>query len=151
MKLIAHRGLINGPNKEIENSIKQIKYALSLGYDVEIDLWMNDNKLYLGHDEPQYHIPWNFIYNRIDKLWIHAKNKEALEFLIVYGYYCKFFYHNTDDYTLTSNGLPWIYPGKPIIKCGIVVLPELHYNMDAISNLDCYAVCSDYVGMINTK
>ena len=37
MRLIAHRGNINGRNKKRENEIEYILEALNLGYDVEID------------------------------------------------------------------------------------------------------------------
>jgi hypothetical protein len=56
MKLIAHRGLVDGPNATTENHPDQIKTAWSLGFDCEIDLRVVDGKLWLGHDEPQYQI-----------------------------------------------------------------------------------------------
>ena len=39
MILIAHRGLINGPSKELENSPSSIDLAFSKGYHCEIDVW----------------------------------------------------------------------------------------------------------------
>ena len=72
MKYIAHRGLFNGPNRELENSPDQIDQALALGYDCEIDLWVVNNELYLGHDGPKYKITKEYLNN--DKFWIHAKN-----------------------------------------------------------------------------
>ena len=76
---IAHRGLINGPDKNLENNPMQIKLALSLGYDVEIDLNVIDGKLFLGHDTPDYQINESFLIQR--GLWIHAKNTHALRYL----------------------------------------------------------------------
>jgi len=52
MKLIAHRGLTQGPNKELENKPEQIISALDQGYDCEIDLWTVNSDFYLGHDAP---------------------------------------------------------------------------------------------------
>jgi hypothetical protein len=43
MYLIAHRGNINGPNKEHENSPGYILNAIELGYDVEVDIWYENN------------------------------------------------------------------------------------------------------------
>jgi glycerophosphoryl diester phosphodiesterase len=40
MKLIAHRGLTDGPNKDLENSPEQILKAIDQGFDCEIDLWI---------------------------------------------------------------------------------------------------------------
>ena len=37
MKLIAHRGNTNGPNKQSENTIDQIDECIKNGYDVEIN------------------------------------------------------------------------------------------------------------------
>ena len=54
MLKIAHRGNLYGPDPERENTIEVISEALALGYDVEIDIWLVDGKLYLGHDEPTY-------------------------------------------------------------------------------------------------
>ena len=54
MKLISHRGNINGPNKEQENHPDYITSALKQGYDVEVDVWLIDGNIVLGHDEPQY-------------------------------------------------------------------------------------------------
>ena len=47
MKLISHRGNINGPNKTEENSPEHILNAINNGYDVEIDVWFIDDKWYL--------------------------------------------------------------------------------------------------------
>ena len=52
MKLIAHRGLMNGPDKEKENTPKQIELALKEGFDAEIDLWWSNGRFWLGHDGP---------------------------------------------------------------------------------------------------
>ena len=54
MIIIAHRGNVDGPNPERENSPDYIDEALSMGYDVEIDLRSKDKQLFLGHDKPQY-------------------------------------------------------------------------------------------------
>ena len=60
MKLISHRGNLNGPNKERENHPDYIWEALQAGYEVEIDVWWVDGKFKLGHDEPQYDFPFQF-------------------------------------------------------------------------------------------
>ena len=61
MKLIAHRGLFNGPNKELENNPDQIEKAWNLGFDCEIDLLIIKKQLFLGHDNPQYKINHSFL------------------------------------------------------------------------------------------
>ena len=64
MILISHRGNINGPNKDKENSLSYIQEAINLGYDVEIDLWVINGELFLGHDSPQYIVNFEWIKNR---------------------------------------------------------------------------------------
>jgi len=78
IKLIAHRGLTNGPNAELENKPSNIINSLSIGFDCEIDLWKVNDNLYLGHDSGQYLIDDSFLEQ--PGLWIHCKNLEALEY-----------------------------------------------------------------------
>tara|TARA_B100000287_G_scaffold109810_1_gene102162 strand:+ start:1319 stop:1624 length:306 start_codon:yes stop_codon:yes gene_type:complete len=54
MRLIAHRGNLNGPNPLVENDPQRITYCIDEGYDVEIDVRYDHhtNMLWLGHDEP---------------------------------------------------------------------------------------------------
>lgn len=67
MKLIAHRANINGRVKEKENRLEQIKYCISSGYDVEIDVRYFNNEIYLGHDEAQQKISEDFLVKIKDK------------------------------------------------------------------------------------
>ena len=43
MKLISHRGNLEGRKPELENNPEYIDEALSKGYDVEIDVWWSGN------------------------------------------------------------------------------------------------------------
>jgi len=146
MKLIAHRGLTNGPNKEIENDPTQIINAINQGYDCEIDLWVVDGELILGHDNPQYTIKELFLFENKLYLWIHAKNLEALHWLLSRNY--RYFWHQNDDFTLTSSNHIWAFPGKPLTNNSISVLPEWNDPEFKNLNLDCYGICSDYVEKI---
>ena len=58
MKIIAHRGNLNGPNPLTENDPKRITQCIEDGYDVEIDVRFDPTTetLWLGHDEPQHKI-----------------------------------------------------------------------------------------------
>jgi len=141
MKLISHRGNISGRIVEAENHPDYIDDTIRLGYDVEIDVWMIDGKIFLGHDNPQYEITIDWIDGRSHRLWVHCKNIEILEFLNKYNYDINYFWHETDTVTLTSKNYIWAYPGKQPIKNSIAVIPEL-YN-DDISK--CIGVCSDYI------
>lgn len=147
MIYIAHRGLIFGPDYENENKVNTIDSALINGFDVELDLWVVDEILYLGHDfERTIRISLDYITERKKNLWIHAKNSEALSFLSNLDLH--FFWHQEDDYTLTSKNIPWIYPGKTVISNGIIVMPELVMDIHNIHKDLAKGVCSDYVGAI---
>ena len=140
MILISHRGNINGPIPERENHPKYIDEAIALGYDVEIDLWRIEGVILLGHDEPQYGISQHWLNERYNKLWIHCKNIEAVEwFNMTKGF--NYFWHEVDTMTLTSFGDIWAFPGKQPIKNSIAVMPEI--NNDSITV--CKGICSDYI------
>lgn len=142
MKYIAHRGNINGPS-ELENHPKHILAALMAGYDVEVDVWLVDGEWMLGHDEPTYQT--NKMFLRLKGLWCHAKNFEALDGLRSIGVE-NFFWHQKDDFTLTSSGYVWTYPGQPVNFRSIIVMPELCRDKFEIDkSIYTYGICSDYV------
>ena len=119
MFLISHRGNLKGKSK-YENHPKYILDALSMGFDVEIDVWYLDHTFYLGHDKPQYRIKKDFLLKK--KLWCHAKNPKAIyELSKTKSHY---FWHQNDDYTLTSKGYIWVYPNKKYFKNSIIVLQK---------------------------
>ena len=139
MKLISHRGNIDGKNPEKENSVSYIQKALKAGYDVEIDVWYHWNEWYLGHDEPQYEIKYDFL--TLDGLWLHAKNGDAL-YNLLQDRTCNVFYHTDEDWVLTSKKYIWTYPNQLLYPNSICVLPELGYNGN-IKN--CKGICSDFI------
>ena len=139
MILISHRGNLLGKNEKLENNPDYIIEAEKKGFDVEIDIWFKNGQFYLGHDKPQYKVNKKFLEN--SKFWCHAKNNSALYELSIIN--CHYFWHETDDYTITSLGYIWIYPNKPILKNGICVLPEKFENKDI--NNKCKGICSDYI------
>jgi hypothetical protein len=141
MILISHRGNTNGKLDSLENEPKYIDSAISKGYDVEIDVWLINDILYLGHDEPQYDVDFSWFIDRIGKLWIHCKNIDAILFFKNNDYEFNYFWHQEDTLTLTSLNFIWVYPGKQPIKNSIVVLPEIHN--DNVN--DCIGICSDYI------
>jgi hypothetical protein len=135
---IAHRGNLQGSNQRFENEPSYIIEALKEGFDVEVDVWLMEDRLYLGHDIPEYLVGLNFLKN--DKFWCHCKNIEALQFLMKNNIRC--FFHDTDDATLTSDGYIWTYPGKHLTENSICVMPE-RTNWEIKSYVA--GVCSDFV------
>jgi hypothetical protein len=147
MKLIAHRGNINGPNHELENTPEYIDIAISNGFDVEIDLRNVDGDFYLGHDNPQYLVSISWLEERKDNLWIHCKDLKSLEIFSNSSEDFNYFWHQEDDFTLTSKNYIWTYPGKPYTMKSIIVMPELIDDLEYknFKSLNCFGVCSDYV------
>ena len=149
MKLIAHRGNINGPNPLEENNPEYIESAIAKGYDVEIDVRCEDHQFYLGHDESQYYIPMTWIVKRKDKLWIHCKDLISLDILSSSPVDFHYFWHQEDDFTLTSKNYIWTYPGKSYTPNSIIVMPELNMSVKTFADLkafNCHGICSDFVG-----
>ena len=68
----------------------------------------------------------------------HAKNIDVLPYLkkkkLIY------FWHQTDDVVLTSNGFWWTYPGKKLLKNSICVQPK-----KIKKNIICAGICSDRI------
>ena len=150
VKYIAHRGNIYGRNISRENEPEYIKEALALGYDVEIDVWLIDNVILLGHDAPQYKIDIEFLKN--DKLWCHAKNFGALNMMYENKNEIHYFSHDLDNHILTSCGIIWALVGKEINKNTVCVMPERTedvYTEDELKNV--YGICSDYVAYYKQK
>lgn len=139
MKIIAHRGNIDGPNFNKENEPSYIYNAIESGYDAEIDVWLINNRWYLGHDEPKYIIKYDFLIS--PKLWLHAKNGDAL-YTLLNRKECNVFWHTNEDWVLTSKKYIWTYPNKLLYPNSVCVMPENGYN----GNIDeCYAICTDFV------
>ena len=129
MVIISHRGNIGGADPEVENKPEQIDLVIEeYGWDVEVDLWKIGDKFFLGHDEPQYEVTWDWLWERSNSLWIHCKNGDAL--IETYQMF-NTFWHQKDDYTLTSTNWIWAYPGieVPEPARAIAVMPEENFNV----------------------
>jgi len=143
MFLISHRGNTKGISPSLENNPGHLKEVLQAGFDIEIDVWSEKDKLYLGHDYPQYSVNIEFLKN--EKLWCHAKNLEALEVMLGEGVHC--FWHQEDDFTLTSKGHIWTYPNKLVGKKSIIVCKDLKETL-YYSKLNIAGICSDFIEAI---
>lgn len=147
MKLISHRGNLYGENPLKENSPDYIEEAISEGFDVEIDLWHKEHNYYLGHDEPQYHVPMSWLVKYKDVLWIHCKNLDALEKMCNSVVEFNYFWHEIDRYTVTSKGNVWVLVGQFPCSNSVIVLPEKIslYSYEKKYFETCYGICSDVI------
>ena len=138
MLLISHRGNLEGPHLEQENSPPYVESALKQGFDVEVDVWYVNGGLFLGHDMPEHEIEKEFLMNT--GLWCHAKNIETLEFLMDNNIRC--FWHQTDDVALTYPDMfLWTFPNKKLTERSICV----HLGRKETEIGDCFGICSDYI------
>tara|TARA_B100001094_G_scaffold97067_1_gene93080 strand:- start:4958 stop:5392 length:435 start_codon:yes stop_codon:yes gene_type:complete len=143
MILVSHRGNYKSPNEQTENTPHQISSMLKMGLDVEIDVWLCEDQLFLGHDNPEYKTSLQFLQN--EKLWCHAKNLQALRIMVENNVHC--FWHQEDDYTLTSKGYIWTYPNRPICSRSIIVCKTLEDTLNCYK-ANVHGICSDYVGVL---
>jgi glycerophosphoryl diester phosphodiesterase len=146
MKIISHRGYLNGSDSIKENSIQSVNECIELGFDIEIDIRLNSNNLFLGHDIEKNNISVKWLIQRKDFLWIHCKSFETLNFFIKENLDLNFFWHEKDAFTITSKNFIWAYPSKEIFKNTVNVLPELNLNDEEIleKQKDIFAICTDY-------
>ena len=143
-KRIAHRANLNGPDPSRENTLDAAEDCINKGYDVEIDLWYQDRTLSLGHNEPEWAIPYSFLADNRCWLWIHCKELSSLQYMTdVKDAGLNFFWHQGDDYTLTSKGHIWTYPGKKLCNRSVAVCPDRVPDWNIPT--DVYGICSDYI------
>ena len=95
--------------------------------------------LWAGHNAAQYLIDEDFLIKNINHLWIHCKNLEALEHFAKIDKPFNYFWHQEDDFTLTSQGYIWTYPGKEVTSMSVIV------DLEGKTEYNCYAICSDYL------
>lgn len=151
MKIIAHRANINGPNLYNENQKSSISNCIDSGFEVEIDVRLVNGKLYLGHDNPDQIITKRELDQIKNKLWIHCKNLDAFTFFNKINEKFNYFWHETDSYSLTSQGYIWTYPGKELSSRCICVMPEMKLSLKEMSflkNNEIAGICTDYPNLI---
>jgi hypothetical protein len=138
MLFISHRGNTNGKIESRENTPSYIQEAILEGFDCEIDVWVINDRVFLGHDKPETLIDEEFLYKYKKNLWVHCKNIQAL---CCYKDEFNCFFHDKDLYTITTEGFIWGNINVETNKSIISVMPELNN----IYNFDCMGICSDNI------
>lgn len=146
MKYISHRGNIDSINPDQENSSKYIDQAISKGYDVEMDVRLVNNYLYLGHDSPDYPVSLPWLLERKDYLWVHTKNFAALDYLIDYD--LRVFYHQKESHTIINRcNLIWSHNLSEAGEKSIIPLLSLK-EVQSFNYPHVYGVCSDFISFL---
>lgn len=145
MKIISHRGNINGIVLDKENKPSYLDCAIQSGYEVETDIRYIKNEYWLGHDAPDYKINESWILNRIEHIWFHCKDLSSSIQLKKLNKNIKYFCHTQDPYVLTSTNNFWVHDLNLNLdeNCIIPLLDEK--SIVNFSNKIVYAVCTDYV------
>jgi len=137
MKLISHRGNITKSIPESENTPDYVEIALKK-YDCEVDVWLKNDSFYLGHEGPTIEVSKQFILH--PGLWCHAKHYESLQALLDVNAHC--FFHQKDDYTITSKGVIWAYPRQKGDKNTVCVHPH-ELALEDVKKF--YGVCANNI------
>jgi len=152
MKIISHRGNIRGSVPDKENRPSYIDCAIGNGYDVEIDIRLIGDELWLGHDEPQYKVDHTWLTKRESRLWIHCKNFDAAKECSRYQSFC----HSDDPFIYTSNNKIWLHgEGENNYKLDQnTIIPLI--DTDSIKKFATnsgtpYGVCTDYPILFGDK
>jgi hypothetical protein len=139
---IAHRGLVDGPNHSIENSIQTLQERKEAGLHSEIDIWWKDQQFWIGHDEPREPVSLEFLTSPY--FWIHAKHSASFRELQRVsherGLGLRIFYHTDEDYALTTLGDTIICPGVQDCSGWVYMMPE----MCSVTPTESGAICSDF-------
>jgi hypothetical protein len=153
MLFISYRGIYDGTNYEYANTPNQIGKAFNYGVSVMADVWRQDNKLFLGNDEPITEVTEKYLQG--NRWWLNARNTEMQTWLTSQPskLYPNWFYFSTPTppppYVIASNG-KFITPGtEPTNNNSVVFLPEINdKGLFSTVKLRCYGICSTYLTFI---
>lgn len=154
MLYISYRGIFDGNNFQDANTPNQLGKALGAGFKCMIDVWRQDNKLYLGNDTPTTEVTANYLKGA--KFYINAKNAAMVSWLGSQSAsdYPSWFYFVSNaiyppDYVTASNG-KLITPGtEPINLNSIMFLPEITDTaMFSMVNVKSFGIISSYLTFI---
>lgn len=157
MRIISHRGNLDGPNLARENTLKYIDEAIEAGFNVEIDLRAKDGLLHLGHDFAQHRVSYGELARRKRELWVHCKDIESFFYAPDFKCFC----HTGDPFVLVSpgsypeyNGWVWVHDLE-LELTNLSIIPLL--SKEDIDNFDLsrankiFGICTDYPYYLKEK
>jgi hypothetical protein len=146
MLIIAHRGLVAGPNPQQENDPDQISHLLQAGWHVEVDVRREHHNWCLGHHVATHVVDIQFLLQ--PHLWLHVKDVTSAHMLAhVWRDYkqLNFFWHEHDARTWTSQGYWWTEPGHVLTPLSVAVMPETHeHDLHVWRTWGCAGICTDW-------
>ena len=141
--------------KHRANSRKVISHYLrNTDIGVEIDIWYFNDTFYVGHDYPEWEIPFDWLcedgllFTHLDNILLHAKSWPTYCKLMSHDImaHLHFFYHSTEPFAITSKGMKVINSDchvstSPFLE-PIVMRPERLFKEDLFS-LNRVIICTD--------
>ena len=149
IKIISHRGNINGPVNHKENRPSYIDSALQLGFDVEVDIRYENDKFMLGHDTGDYEVSDIWITKRKENLWFHCKDLNSVYALRKIDPTIIKFCHSSDPFVLVSNGMTWVHDLKLNLDINCVIPLMSIYDIDNYNCGKVYGICTDFPIKLN--
>lgn len=151
---ICHRGNLSQKVLEDENKPDILDQRINEGYHIELDVWVKDDKYFLGHDRPETKIEWSWLMKHLSQKYIHCKDGATLEHMILRsgqeGFNPNLFYHTVEDYAITTRGSIIVLPGKKLLTGSINMMPELASEQRPLEERrKALAVCSDSLSYLN--
>lgn len=152
MLYISYLGIYDGQNFQDANTPNQIGTAFNNGFSCLVDVWRENDKLYLGYDQPLIEVTPEYL--RGGRFWINARNVAMQTWLTEQplSKYPNYFWfpNDTESTPVTTSGGQIITPGTvPINNTSIIFLPEIQDRaMFSTVKLRCYGVISSYVTFI---
>lgn len=145
IKFVSHRGNLSGPLPARENDPKYVEEAFSCCDSVEVDVRMVGDKLFLGHDYPQYPVTAAWINEHHAKLLLHLKDIRSLKFILRHGLrHWHYFCHAGDAFTHTSHGLLWLHDISLEPDHSTIVPLMTRDLVLAYPHRNILAICSDF-------
>lgn len=152
MKIISHRGNIDGVITSKENSPEYIDTAINLGYDVEVDIRFIDGKFWLGHDTPDYLVNIEWMDKRREFLWFHCKDLYSATELTRLDSGLVKFCHTSDSFVLVSNGTVWVHDlNLKLDDLSVIPLLSMSDIQNYNNNKEVYGVCTDFPKIIKIR
>jgi hypothetical protein len=155
MLIISHRGQLDGPCPSTANNPQQILKLLTIypGLHFELDLWITDCGLFLGHDSPDYSVSTTILDLLSSRSIFHIKHVDSAShrsmlLLSKVCNSCHYFAHDLDSFTITSRGLIWVHPKMGVLPNTVAVMPEHTVPRSDLNrfftDLTVSGVCTDF-------
>ena len=148
-QFVCHRGNLESKFVPDENRPDILDRRIRDGFGVELDVWCSEDQYWLGHDEPQYEVSFDWLMKDGAKKYIHCKDGPTFEHLLLQcgreGYNPHLFYHTKEDYALTTRGHVIVHPGVHLLDCSINMMPEMGAEKPWGEYYRAFAVCSDTI------